>query len=458
MSRRAESELHPRDHGEQVALFRAEVIGALGRQQLERGELAEELRKLSQKSFRPPLADRTRTYSVPTLERWLYAYRHGGLEALRPKPRSDKGPARALSKEQRELLCDIRREHPSAGVPLILRTLHNDGRLDRNLVSESAVRRLYQAQGLDRVSLRAQDSAHTRLRWEASHPGALWHADVCHGPSLHIDGNTVPLRIHAILDDASRYIVAIDAYHTETEADMLELYVRALRCHGGPDVLYLDNGSTYRGTSLKLGCERLGTTLLHAAPYDPQARGKMERFWRTLRQGCLDHLGSVSSLHQAKVRLFAFVDQHYHQAPHAALMGNCPRRVFDHGMQSRPKDAAHFISEEQLREALTVRGRRRVSRDNVISVQGQSFQTDRGFLAGRLVTVASCLLGGPPWVEHDGSRFVLCPVDPKHNATRSRPTQQPGSPKPRVPFDPPKAQLDQWLKGVPTDESEEELF
>ena len=62
---------------------------------------------------------------------------------------------------------------------------------------------------------------------------------------------------------------------TERELDMLHLMVRALRKHGAPDLLYLDNGSTYRGDVLRLGCERLGITLVHAAPYDPEARGKM---------------------------------------------------------------------------------------------------------------------------------------------------------------------------------------
>ena len=159
-------------------------------------------------------------------------------------------------------------------------------------------------------------------------PGALWHADVCHGPALTIDGKSRPLRIHALLDDASRFIVAIEARHTERETDMLEILVRALRRHGPPDVLYLDNGSTYIGEILRTACARLGISLLHARPYDAPARGKMERFWRTLREGCLDHLGSLTSLHDVEVRLCAFLDEHYHRAPHASLMGRAPGAVF----------------------------------------------------------------------------------------------------------------------------------
>ena len=43
----------------------------------------------------------------------------------------------------------------------------------------------------------------------------------------------------------------------------------------------------YRGEVLITVCHRLGIVLLHAKPYDPQARGKMERFWRTLREQVL---------------------------------------------------------------------------------------------------------------------------------------------------------------------------
>ena len=43
------------------------------------------------------------------------------------------------------------------------------------------------------------------------------------------------MRIHAILDDASRYVVAIEARHTEREVDMIALLVRALRRHGPRD-------------------------------------------------------------------------------------------------------------------------------------------------------------------------------------------------------------------------------
>jgi putative transposase len=452
------TDLAPKDHAESIALFRSEIIGSLTRRELDRGELSQALAELSEQRFRPPRAKATKTYSLATLERWYYAYKSGGLEALRPCPRSDRGRCRELTEEQRKLLATIREEHPSASVPVILRTLVAEGRIAKGAISASSVRRFYQEQGLDRVSLRSGNGARgkVRLRWQAERPGALWHADVCHATAVIIDGKKQPVRIHGILDDASRYILGLCAYHTERELDMLEMMVKAVRKHGPPDALYLDNGSTYRGQTLSLACARMGTALIHAKPYDAPARGKMERFWRTLREGCLDFSGSLSSLHDLNVRLWAFIDQHYHCTAHGALLGKSPADVYE--QTPRPVDA---FDETQLRKALTIHARRRVRRDSTLPMDGADWETDLHFLAGRLVTVSRCLVdpNESPWIEHEGRVHRLHPVNPKANGQKLRskscldtahPARNP------VPFDPPKALLDQSLgKRSPTDE---ELF
>lgn len=450
------STLAPKDHAEAVALFRSEIVGALTRRELDRGELALVLAELSQQRFRPPGAKSTKAYSVATLERWYYAYKSGGIEALRPSPRSDRGRCRDLTVEQRKLLADIREEHPSASVPVILRTLVAEGRLDKDAISASSVRRFYQEQGLDRLSLRQGQSGRgkVRLRWQAERPGALWHADVCHGSAIIVDGKSQPIRIHGLLDDASRYVLALVAHHTEREIDMLGLMVRAVRKHGPPDALYLDNGSTYRGQTLSLACARMGTALIHAKPYDAPARGKMERFWRTLREGCLDFVGSLSSLHDLNVRLWAFIDQHYHRAPHAGLVGATPASIYED--TPRPVDA---FDESMLRKALTVHARRRVRRDSTLPMDGSDWETNLHFLAGRLVTVSRCLVdpSEPPWIEHEGRVHLLHPVNPKANGQKLRskscldvahPARKP------APFDPPKALLDQTLGRRPKPDGE----
>jgi putative transposase len=439
--------LVPKDHAEAMALFRAEIVGSLVRRELEHGDLRRAFTEASQQRFRPPRAHGPRSYSASTLERWYYAYKAEGLEGLRPKPRGDRGRGRELAPELRTLLLEIRKEHPHVSVPTILATLVADGRLSEGAVSASTVRRFYAEHGLDRVALRHGVRDKVRLRWQAERPGALWHTDVCHSRTLKLEGRLIPVRIHALLDDASRHVLAIEARTAEREVDMLELFIRALRRHGPPEALYLDNGSTYRGEALSLACARLGVTLIHARPYDAPARGKMERFWRTLREQCLDLTGSLASLHELNARILAWVDERYHVTPHGALVGKTPLQVYS-AIDSAERDT---FDEARLRDALTVRARRRVRRDNTLSMDGEDWETELHFLAGQLVTVARCLAlpDDPPRIEHEERVYPLRRVDPVANGRRVRSPSNLDAPHvARVPFDPPGALLDRAVGGT----------
>ena len=428
--------LAPKDTPEGVAIFRAQVIGPLlTRVFSSHGDLASAIRMLARERHLPPGASTTRHYSETTIERWYYRFKKHGLRGVTPKRRSDMGHGRELNAAQRELLCAIRREHPTTSTALILRTLEIDGRLAKGSVSLSTLRRLYRTEGLDRITLRVADGR-VRLRWQADRVDALWHSDVCHGPAMKIAGRTVPLRIHAILDDHSRYVVAIVATTTEREVEMLSLLVKAMRSKGRrPEALYLDNGATYTGQVLATLCSRLSIGLLHATPHDPQARGKMERFWRTLREGCLDHVGTAGSLHDVQVRLLAFLDKHYHVAPHASLMGKSPGEVYESAPRYDEK-----VDEPALSAALTVHGKRRVRRDGTLQIAGTTFETRAGFLAGRVVTVGRTLLdlSADPWIEHEGARYLIGRVNPEENARRKK--EGPNANRPQrgidVPFDP----------------------
>lgn len=182
------AKLAPKDTPEGVAIFRAQVIGPLlTRAFSSHGELADAIRMLARHKHLPPGASATRFYSEATIERWYYRFKKRGLAGLTPKRRSDVGHARELTDAQRDLLCAVRREHPSTSTALILRTLELDGRLAKGAVSLSTINRLFRSQGLDKVTLRVADGR-VRLRWQADRVDALWHADVCHGPAMKIGG------------------------------------------------------------------------------------------------------------------------------------------------------------------------------------------------------------------------------------------------------------------------------
>jgi putative transposase len=171
--------------------------------------------------------------------------------------------------------------------------------------------------------------------------------------------------------------------------------------------------------------------------------------------GCSRRSGRARSLHDINVRLWAFLDEHYHKAAHASLMGRSPAAVYE--TAERPVDR---FDEQKLRLALTVRVRRRVRRDSTLPLDGADWELDHGFLAGRLVTVGRCLVDTtePPWIEHEGKQLVLHPRRPHQDARRKRPPRAGSwSAPPRTPaavnFDPPKVLLDTAVGRTPSSES-----
>lgn len=426
------------DHAEAVALFRAAIIGPLAYRPLAHGELKAELCALSRQRFRPPGALVTRSFSVPTLERWLYAYRRGGFAALRPNRRRDAGRGRALNAELKQLLLDIRAEHRGASTPIIIRTLILAGVVREGELSSQTLNRLYRQAALPwrpRSKGRPEnEETRARLRWQAPYTGALWHGDVCHLLRIrHEDDSETPALVHALLDDHSRYILRLEVRPTEREQDMLELLANTLREHDPCELLYLDNGATYSGEVLPVVCERVGIHLLHAAPGDAAARGKMERLWGTMRRQCGDHIRGARSLHDVFVRLLAWREQ-YHRAPHSSLLGRSPEQVWREGRRDPAKKQRRRPGEKALREAYVIKFRRRVRKDSTISIDGTVYELDAAWLAGSTVVVArSHLRPDEPYVLHEGRRLALHPVDPVANSRRRRRPPK----KPPVPASPP---------------------
>lgn len=83
-------------------------------------------------------------------------------------------------------------------------------------------------------------------------------------------------------------------------------------------------------------------------------------------------------------------------------------------------------------------------KDSTVRLGGVIWETDAGFLAGRNVTIANCLIepDSPPWLEYEEQLYPLHPVDPVANLRRKR-TPLPKETATDAPhFDPPGALLD----------------
>ena len=146
----------------------------------------------------------------------------------------------------------------------------------------------------------------------------------------------------------------------------------------------------------------------------------MERFWRTMREQCLDYVPVHSTLHDVRARLHAWLET-YQRAPHAGLLGTTPEKAWWASGRVR-----EMVPMEHLRNAYAERSSRRIRKDGTLSVDGLEYQVDGDFLTGKTVMVHTCLL--PPslvgpvelFATYKERRFRLLPVVPIENAKRAR--------------------------------------
>lgn len=414
---------------EEMALFRLGIVGDLLNRDLLPGELGDALLEKARLRYRPPGSDRTRRYHFKTIERWYYAAKKG-FDSLKPTSRV-RGHGLALDDGQRGLLLDMRREHPTAAADLILSEAVLHGILAEGATSVETVRRLFRDAELPRTGLN-RAARRQRRRWQAHRPCEIWHADVCHVWLRRLDGLAYKVYVHGVLDDCARYGVALEARPAEREVDQLSVLCGALLRFPAPARYYVDNGACYRGELLALMGERLGVRVVHAEPYDPEARGKMERFWRTMRQRCTDHLPRGATLHDLNAALLAWLDEDYHRRPHAGLLGETPLRKFQAGLVGR----AEPLSARQLAEALQVCLRPQVRKDATFQVGGHLFEVSGRHLAGRRIEVlVDPFTDAPIRASYKDQPVVFGPCDPVANAQRGRP--EPTEPSiSTTPFDP----------------------
>ena len=100
------------------------------------------------------------------------------------------------------------------------------------------------------------------------------------------------------------------AYAENTTA-FLPVFKHAIARRGLPARLYIDNGANFRSQQLALVCAKLGIALIHARPYQSAGKGKIERWFRTVRAAWLRHLTAqaTTGLDTPNRTLWAWVDR-----------------------------------------------------------------------------------------------------------------------------------------------------
>jgi len=359
---------------QEIALHRWAVIAEAASARLTASERGAVVRQIAAAEHAHPDGTRRR-YSRGTVDRWLRAWRTGGVDGLRPSPRSDTGKVRAMPELFTEAAA-LRLELPGRSAAQIASILYHRHGVR---VAERTVRGQLRRAGLHRAALKAAPKAYGR--YEAGRPNERWVTDVLVGPWVPYpkrDGSA-RARLFLIVDDHSRLLVEGRFYDRENARTCQELLRRAITRRGIPDILYADNGAPFANAWLARTCAVLGIRLIHSRPYSPQGRGKQERANRYIREAFLAeamHQG-IESLDQLNDWFAAWAEQVANRRVHAET-GQPPIGRFQAGGPHRQADPA------LIREAFRWSVTRRVTRVATVPLEGNSYSVDPA-LTGRRV-------------------------------------------------------------------------
>jgi len=366
------------DKRQQIATFRFGVIHDLvGHVELEPGEQERLIREKCARKWVIPFSEKTRI-SRSTMLRWVKLYKESGgrLESLCTQDRSDQGGSRAMDEETSLALIGLRKEFPRATVPRLIAEMNK-----RRLVSPgvtlnpSTVYRFLHRHDLMEL---ARSVPEDRRKFEAELPNDLWQVDCMHGPRVEHEGKQRKTYLIAFMDDHSRLVPHGEFFLSESVKSFLTALEGALLTRGLPRKIYSDNGPAFRSHHVEHVAASLGVALIHARPYKPQGKGKIERFFRTVRAEFLTGFKG-ETLPDLNHTFHIWLNEIYHQRKHSSTR-QTPFARFTSKMEClRP-------APDDLGDHFRKAARRKVARDRTISLGGRIFEAPVP-LIGKQVTV-----------------------------------------------------------------------
>jgi putative transposase len=370
------------DKAEKIALFRYGLIAPLVLETLPRGELTRRAQEIASRLYDIPHSSR-RSVSVDTLLIWALRYRKDGIAALAPKTRQDRGLIRAVSPETATLIERLKRENPHRTGTALLRELALSNQPNQARLSASTLYRFLQTRGLtERQLLLAKATEHKKF--EAQYANQIWQSDLLFGPWVQRPGGgKMQVFLQATLDDASRLIPHAQFYPNQGLDSFLDCLRQAIAARGVPTRLYMDNAKVYRSPQLARIAASIGILIVHTPPYQPEGRGKIERYFRSVREQFLANLDPkfLLSLEQLNERLWHWIDASYHRTEHSALQTTPLLR-----WQRDIEQVRQLPPATDLRRLFFHRVDRLVRRDSTFLLQHRFFEAPP-HLAGKRIEV-----------------------------------------------------------------------
>ena len=419
MSKQEEQEQARLERAREIGLFRYMLIREAADPALTTRQRGAMVRAIAAREHKGPSGEPVRLTRW-TLDKWVREWRRGGFDALVPAPRQAQP---RTPPEVMELAVALKKENPARTAAQVQRILRAQSGWAPD---ERTIQRMFNRTGL--TSLTTPEQAAVFGRFEASRPNEIWTGDALH--AIRLGGRKTYL--FAFLDDHSRAVMAARFGFAEDTIRLAAALRPALAARGLPAAVYVDNGSAFVDAWLLRACAKLGIKLVHSTPGRPQGRGKIERFFRTVRGQFLaelteDRAARVTDLAELNRLFTAWTETVYHVRAHSET-GQPPLSRWEAGGPFPvPADA-------DLAEAFRWSEWRTVSKTATVSMHGNRYQVDPALARRRVelvfdpfdLTVLAVRLGGK-----DAGAATPHHIT-RHAHPKARPEPLPGDDAPRA--------------------------
>ena len=311
--------------------------------------------------------------SAQTGYKWLRRYAAEGRDGLADRSRRPRtSPSRVVPAVEAAVLAVRAASNQAWGGRKIRRRLQD---LDHVAVpSASTITEILRRHDkLDRSAAAGHAPWRRRSRFERARANELWQMDF-KGHFATATGRCHPL---TVLDDHSRYALALAACADERAVTVQDRLRAIFRRYGLPEAMLMDNGSPWGDagdqphTAFTVWLMRLGIRVAHGRPYHPQTQGKEERFHRSLKAEVLAGRSFVD-LDDCQGAFSRWRHVYNHQRPHEALELRVPATRY----RPSPRTFPETLPEIEYGPGDAVR---KVEDGGRISFQGRRLRVSKAF-------------------------------------------------------------------------------
>ena len=380
----------------EIALFRYGLIAPVITDTFEESSQLEYFKKAASKKYL--VNGHEEQYAWQTIKKWYLQYKKEGYDALVNKTRSDCHSSRKMSDDTIQRIKELKKEYPHISGTLIYNKLSDEGFINPNDICLGTILKFIR----DNKILFNETEGIDRRSFVMENANDCWQADTSHGPYLTINGKKTLTYLIAIIDDASRLIVGARFYYNDNSLNLQDIFKSSVKKYGVPKKLFVDNGKTYKNDQFNIICASLGLVLIHARPYSGASKGKIERFFHTMKETWMRGLNwnEIKSIDELNDLLSQFIAD-YNNSVHSSLKKENDENITPNSRWFKDSHLIKKLDNNFIDIAFLHTAYPTIRSDAIANIKSHEFEVPMKYIGKKIVVKYNPLDFSTAWIYED---------------------------------------------------------